>query len=176
MRLTYACRACEEQVVTAAKLAQPIAKGMSGPGLLAHVITSKYSEHLPLYRQQDILARHSVTLSRATLCGWMARAAEVLEPLYQVMAARVYCSKVIHTDDTTVPVWDPTRPSTRTGRFWVYLGDVKNPFCVNVFTPRRTRDGTEQFLRGFQGYLQADAFSGYNRISAGPGLAHEALA
>jgi hypothetical protein len=75
---------------------------------------------------------------------------------------------VIWTDDTTVPVWDPTLPATRTGRFWVYLGDDRNPFSVYDFTPRRTRDGPERFLTDFRGYLQADAFSGYDRLCAGP--------
>jgi transposase len=77
-------------------------------------------------------------------------------------------STVIHTDDTPVPVWDPTLPKTRTGRFWVYVGDVRNPYVVYDYTPRRTRDGPEKFLGGFRGYLQADAFSGYDRMCAGP--------
>ncbi len=170
VRPKYACRSCQEHVAIAAKPPQPIEKGLPGPGLLAHVITSKYGDHLPLYRQEDILARHGVTLSRATLCGWMARAAELLRPLYDVMVARVRASKVIWTDDTTVPVWDPTLPATRTGRFWVYLGDDRNPFCVYDFTPRRTRDGPERFLSDFRGYLQADAFTGYDRICAGRGV------
>jgi transposase len=130
VRRKYACRSCQEHVATAAKPPQPIDKGLPGPGLLAHVITSKYSEHLPLYRQEDVLARHGVTLSRATLCGWTARAAELLQPLYEAMVRRVRASRVIWTDDTTVPVWDPTLPATRAGRFWVYLGDDRNPFSV----------------------------------------------
>ena len=152
----------------AAKPPQPIDKGLPGPGLLAQVITSKYGDHTPLYRQEDILARHGVTLSRATLCGWMARAAERLTPLYELMIERVQSSKIIWTDDTTVPVWDPTLPATRTGRFWVYIGDDRNPFCTYDFTPRHTRDGPERFLSNFRGYLQADAFTGYDRLCAGP--------
>ena len=109
-------------------------------------------------------------LSRATLCGWMASCAELLTPLYDLMVKRVLLSIVIHTDDTTVPVLDPTLPKTRTGRFWVYIGDVRNPYVVYDYTPRRTRDGPERFLKGFRGYLQADAFSGYDRICAGPGV------
>ncbi|QDV32366.1 IS66 family transposase [Tautonia plasticadhaerens] len=167
-RFRYACRACQEHVAIAAKPPQPIDKGLPGPGLLAHVITSKYGDHLPLYRQEDILARHGVVLSRATLCGWMARSADLLAPLYDLMVARVRASKVIWTDDTTVPVWDPTLPKTRTGRFWVYIGDVRSPYVVYDYTPRRTRDGPERFLDGFRGYLQADAFSGYDRMCAGP--------
>jgi transposase len=83
------------------------------------------------------------------------------------MIKRVRSSRIIWTDDTTVPVWDPTLPRTRPGRFWVYLGDILNPYCVYDFTPRRTRDGPERFLEGFAGYLQADAFSGYDRLCAG---------
>ena len=83
------------------------------------------------------------------------------------MIRRVRGSRIIWTDDTTVPVWDPTLPRTRTGRFWVYLGDAGNPYCVYDFTPRHTRDGPERFLEGFSGYLQADAFAGYDRLCAG---------
>jgi transposase len=168
VRCRYACRACQEHVALADKPPQPIDKGLPGPGLLAQTITSKYSDHLPLYRLEDIFARHGVELSRATLCGWMASCAELLTPLYDLMVKRVLVSIVIHTDDTTVPVFDPTLPKTRTGRFWDYIGDVRNPYVVYDYTPRRTRDGPERFLKGFRGYLQADAFSGYDRMCAGP--------
>src|SRR5512135_1612103 len=168
VRFRYACRACQEHVAIADKPPQPIDKGLPGPGLLAQTITSKYSDHLPLYRLEDIFARHGVELSRATLCGWMAASAELLTPLFDLMVKRVLLSIVIHTDDTRAPVWDPTLPQTRTGRFWVYIGDVRHPYVVYDYTPRRTRDGPEQFLKGFRGYLQADAFSGYDRMCAGP--------
>jgi transposase len=168
VRFRYACRACQEHVAIADKPPQPIDKGLPGPGLLAQTITSKYSDHLPLYRLEDIFARHGVELSRATLCGWMAASAELLTPLFDLMVKRVLLSIVIHTDDTRVPVWDLTLPQTRTGRFWVYIGDVRHPYVVYDYTPRRTRDGLEQFLKGFRGYLQADAFSGYDRMCAGP--------
>jgi transposase len=174
VRFRYACRGCQEHVAIAAKPPQPIDKGLPGPGLLAQTITSKYGDHLPLYRLEDIFARHGVELSRATLCGWMASSAELLTPLFNEMVKRVLLSLVIHTDDTTVPVWDPTLPHTRTGRFWVYVGDARHPYVVYDYTPRRTRDGPEDFLKGFRGYLQADAFSGYDRICAGPGVSEVA--
>src|SRR5262249_18779947 len=151
-----------------ARRPQPIDKGLPGPGLRAQTITSKYGDHLPLYRLEDIFARHGAELSRATLCGWMAQCAELLTPLVNEMVKRVLLSLVIHTDDTTVLVWDPTLPHTRTGRFWVYVGDARHPYVVYDYTPRRTRDGPERFLKGFRGYLQADAFSGYDRMCAGP--------
>src|SRR4051794_6209988 len=94
-RFRYACRACQEHVALADKPPQPTDKGLPGPGLLAQTVTSKFSDHLPLYRLEDIYARHGVALSRATLCGWMARAADLLRPLYDVMVARVRASKVI---------------------------------------------------------------------------------
>jgi transposase len=174
VRFRYACRACQEHVAIAAKPPQPIDKGLPGPGLLAQTITSKYSDHLPLYRLEDIFARHGVELSRATLCGWMAQCAELLAPLFNEMVKRVLLSVVIHTDDTRVPVWDPTLPHTRTGRFWVYVGDARHPYVVYDYTPRRTRDGPEDFLKGYRGYLQADAFTGYDRICAGPGVSEVA--
>jgi transposase len=167
IRRKYACRPCQEYVAISTKTPQPIEKGLAGPGLLAHVITNKFSYHLPLYRQEQILAHYGVTISRSTLCGWMAQVAELFDPLYNLMIKRVRGSRIIWTDDTTVPVWDPTLPRTRIGRFWVYRGDVLNPYCVYDFTPRHTRDGPERFLEGFQGYLQADAFSGYDRLCAG---------
>jgi transposase len=99
-RFRYACRACQEHVALADKPPQPIDKGLPGPGLLAQTITSKYCDHLPLYRLEDIFARHGVVLSRATLCSWMAQSAELLTPLYDLMVKRVLLSTVIHTDDS----------------------------------------------------------------------------
>ena len=164
VRFRYACRGCQEHVAIAAKPPQPIDKGLPGPGLLAQTITSKYGDHLPLYRLEDIFARHGVELSRATLCGWMASCAELLTPLYDLMVKRVLLSAAIHTHDTRVPVLDPTLPKTRTGRFWVYVGDARHPYVVYDYTPRRTRDGPERFPKGYRGYLQADAFSGYDGL------------
>jgi transposase len=164
VRPTYVCIRCHGQVVTAAKPEQPIDKGMPGPGLLAHVITSKYADHLPLYRQERILERFGVSLSRSTLCDWMARAATLLEPLYLLMVEIVLNSRVLHTDDTPVPVQDPKQDKTKTGRLWVYLGDHDHPYNIFDYTPNRSRDGPATFLKSFQGYLQADAFGGYDGI------------
>jgi transposase len=167
VRLKYACRHCQEQVVVADKPPQPIEKGIPGPGLLAATITSKYGDHLPLYRLEDIFGRHGVELSRFTMCGWMRQSAELLSLLYDLMARRVLSSRMIHTDDTPVPVLDPSLPHTRTGRFWAYLGDGRNPYVVYDYTPSRQRDGPAAFLAGYRGYLQADAFGGYDGIYTG---------
>jgi transposase len=167
VRPKYVCKRCEGNVAIGEKPLQPIEKGLAGPGLLAHVITSNYGDHLPLYRQEPILARHGIEITRSTTCGWMAACAELLTPLYDLMKRRIQASKVIHTDDTPVPVQDKDRNKTRPGRVWVYVGDKDHPFTVFDYTPSRSRDGPVAFLDGFQGYLQADAFSGYDAIYAG---------
>jgi transposase len=166
VRPTYACRHCQGQLTTAAKPAQPIEKGLPGPGLLAQVITSKYGDHLPLYRLERIFARHGLELKRSTTCDWMAACAELLRPLYGQMVQAVLASAVVHTDDTPLPVQDRDRGHTRQGRLWVYLGDGGHPYTVFAYTPSRARDGPQQFLKGYYGYLQADAFGGYDGIYA----------
>jgi transposase len=167
VRGKYACRRCEEGVVTAPVPAQPIDKGLPGPGLLAHVMVSKYADHLPLARQAGILTRHGVELSRSTLCDWVGAAAELALPVVEAMRLDVLASKVVHTDDTLVPVLDASRDRTRSGRLWVYLGDLDHRHAVFDYTPDRTRDGPAGFLKEFSGYLQADAYGGYDGIFAG---------
>jgi transposase len=157
----YACPHCEEGVARGMKPMQPIEKGLPGPGLLAHVVTSKYADHLPLNRLEGILARHGVEIARSTMCDWAFQCARLVEPLYRVMHQRILGCKVLHTDDTPVPVLDPSLTQTRTGRIWTYVGDVRAPYTVFDYTASRKRDGPETFLAGFQGYLQADAYAGY---------------
>jgi len=166
VRFKYACQACEDQVVTSPLPAQPIDKGKPGPGLLAQVVTAKYADHLPLNRQVDIFARHGVDLSRQTLCDWVAATADLLEPIYEDLTARVLASQVIHTDDTTVPVQDPTRTQTRDGRLWVYVSDGAPADIVYDYTPTRSRAGPLAVLGNFRGYLQADAYAGYDALYA----------
>jgi transposase len=166
VRFTYACHACEGTVVTAEAPAAPIEKGRPGPGLLAQVITAKYADHVPLNRQVDIFARHGVTLARQTLCDWVAAAADLLTPLYADLKARVLASQVIHTDDTVVPVLDRQRPDTRDGRLWVYVGDGHPATIVYDYTADRSRAGPLAFLGDFRGYLQADAYAGYDALYA----------
>ena len=174
VRLKYACRACEEnasesgpQIVTTEKPLSPIEKGLAAPGLLAYVMVSKYSDHLPLHRLEHILARHGIRIARSTMCDWAAQCAALLRPLYDRMIGEILQSKVIHTDDTPVDVLDRKFDRTRTGRFWVYLGDKLHPYTVFSYTPSRSRDGPQQFLKGWSGHLQADAFGGYDGIYAG---------
>jgi transposase len=167
IRYKYACanKDCQQTVVTADKPGyEPIEKGLAGPGLLTQVIASKYSDHCPLYRMEDIFSRHGVKIPRSTMCGWMAQSADIVSALYDVMKKRVLASKVIHTDDTPVKVQDNGLHKCRQGRLWVYLGDENNPYTVFDYTPSRSREGPDEFLNGFMGYLQADAFGGYDGI------------
>jgi transposase len=166
-RRTYACPHCQGHVTTAEKPAQPIPKGLPGPGLLAHVITEKYADHIPLYRQERRLARQGIEITRSTLCDWMGGAARLLEPLYDLMKTLILLCGTIHTDDTSVKVRDSERKIKATGRLWIYWGDFRYPYNVFDFTMSRSRDGPSQFLEGYRGFLQADAFGGYDGIYAG---------
>ena len=166
------CRCGEGEIVVAQKPAQPIEKGIPGPGLLAQVVVSKYADHLPLYRQENMFQRHGVEISRKTMCDWVLAAAQMLEPVVDFMKTKLLESKVIHTDDTPVNVRGPD--GNMQGRFWVYLGDEEHPYTIFDFTPDRRRDGPQTFLADFVGsaasprYLQADAYGGYDGIfSAG---------
>jgi hypothetical protein len=143
--------------VVASKPAQPIDKGLPGPGLLAHVITSKYADHQPLYRQEAMLARNGVELSRSTLADWMAASAELLKPLYKLMLTEVLLSRVVGTDETRVPVLQPGLRQTKSGRLWVYVGDRNHPYLVYDYTPTKARAGPAEILKNYQGFLQADA-------------------
>jgi transposase len=165
-RFIYVCKACQENVITADKPPQPIEKSVAGPGLIAQVVTAKAADHLPLYRQEDILARYGVLIRRSTQCDWLRGAAECVSPLYQLLVRLVLRSDVLGTDDTPVKVLDPSLEHTRTGRFWAYVGD-RHRFTVYDYTPSRKRDGPAQFLKDYEGVLQADAFGGYDGIYAG---------
>jgi transposase len=149
-------------IIAAAKPATPIAKGLAGPGLLAHLIVSKYEDHLPLYRLERIYQRQGVFLPRSTLCDWLLASARLLGPLYDRLVYWMLLSRALHTDDTPVDLQDPKNHVLRQSRMWVYLGDDAHPYNVFDFTLTHKRDGPQQFLGRYRGYLHADAFSGYD--------------
>jgi transposase len=160
----YACSKCRDGVASPPVPPKPTPGGMAGPGLVAFVIVSKFGDHLPLYRLEDILTRHGVFLARSTLCDWVRDAATVLEPLAALQKALVLQSPVIWTDDTPVTVLGGDEPGSSTGRFWAYIGDGEHPYTVYDFTMSRSRDGPTAFLRDYRGFLQADAYGGYDGI------------
>ena len=165
-RAVYACpqKHDEAKLITTPKPPQPIEKGLAGPGLLAAMVVGKFGDHLPGYRLEDILSRHGVEIRRSTIYDWLAAVADLTRPLYDLMKQRVLQSKVIHTDDTQVKLIDTTIGSTRLARFWAYLGDHNHPYEVYDFTESRGRVGPQDFLKDFSGYLQADAYGGYDGI------------
>lgn len=146
--------------VTAPLPPQAIPRCLAGPGLLAHVIVSKFDDHLPLYRQERILAREGVYLSRSTLCDWLAGCAAVLQPLFMLMWQRVFASRYLHTDDTYVAVQD--QPGK--GNLWVYYGDSAHRYVVYDFTTSRAAERPVECLQAFKGFLHADALPGYDKV------------
>jgi transposase len=163
---TYAC-ACT--VKTATKPPQPIEKSTAGASLLAQVIVSKVADHVPVHRQAKIFKRFGVDIADQTMCGWMRQSAELLDPLYSRLKQFVLASKVVGTDDTPVKVLDRSLVgTTRKGRFWPYLGDRNHGAAVFDYTPTRARAGPERFLKGYRGYLQADAYVAYDSFFTNP--------
>jgi len=168
-RIKYAC-ACEKGgVVVPSRSDGPhapvVEKGLAAPGLLAHVVVSKYADHLPLHRLEERFAREGVHLPRSTLCDWVAQVADLLCPITDAMGKAMLSAHRIHTDDTGIPVQAQGR--TQKGHVWTYVAD--DEYVVFRYTPRRKSDGPREFLRGYKGYVQADAANLYDRLySDGP--------
>ena len=163
VRFKYAGCAHQDKVITAPMPNQPIDKGFAGPGLLADVLVKKYDDHLPLYRQSEILARHGIELSRNTMCDWVMQCADLLSPIVEAMKPDLLASPKIHTDDTTVPVLKEGGGTTKTGRLWVYCGCEPN-CIIYEYSPNRQQIWSIEFLKDYHGYLQADAYPGYDKI------------
>ena len=170
VRKKYACGRCEAsaegpQIQVVARADSPIERGLAGPGLLAYIVTSKFSDYLPLYRLEEIFARQGFEIARATQSVWCGAVADLAEPLYQRMAGQVRASHVVATDDTVLPMLSVGK--TQAARMWVYVGDPEHPYNVFDFTLNRGRDGPQQFLKNYKQVLLADAYGGYNGIVAG---------
>lgn len=171
-RPRYGCRACGT-IHQAPAPERPIAKGMATPGLLAHVLVSKYCDHLPLYRQSQIFARHGVELDRSTLANWVGGAVWWLEPLQARLADHVFASQTLFADDTPIPVLDPGRGRTKTGRLWVYARDDRPwngpepPAAVYFYSPDRRAERPASHLAQFKGVAQVDGYPGFDRLPAG---------
>lgn len=162
----YACPRCREGVTSPPPPPRGLPRSIAGPGLIGHVLVSKFGDHLPLYRQEDIFTRYGLHLPRSTLGDWVRAAAELLRELYERMKRRVLSSQFLWTDDTPVRLLDPeAEGGSRLARFWTYLGDEAHPYSVYDFTPTRRRDGPAEFLKGFRGTLHADAYGGYDGIA-----------
>jgi transposase len=170
VRKTYACRDCNPKLVPAEERIQragpaevgPIARGLCGPGLLAHAITAKFADHVPVHRLAGQLARSEMYVAPSTLGDWLSAAADLLKPLYQLMRVRLLMSRVIHGDDTPVKLRVAGASRTSKSHLWTYIGDADYPYVVFDFTADYTAAaGPEKFLKGYVGYLQADALAQY---------------
>ena len=169
-RPKYACRACNK-VVQAPAPERLIAGGLATPALLAQVLVSKYCDHTPLYRQSQIFARHGVDLSRSTLVGWVGGACWWLEALHERLCKNVFASNHLFADDTPIPVLDPGRGRTKTGRLWVYAREQRPwsgpepPAAVYLYAPDRKAERPASHLEGFKGVLHVDGYAGFERLA-----------
>jgi transposase len=167
-RPRYGCRACEAAPVQAPAPPRIVEGGMPTEALIAHVVVSKYADHLPLYRQSQIYARQGITLDRSTLADWVGRAAWWLTPLRDHLLADLKRSPRLFADETTAPVLDPGRGRTKTGQLWAYArddrpcGGADPPAVAYVYAPDRKSERPSEHLAGFTGVLQVDGYAGYN--------------
>jgi transposase len=169
VRPKYACKACDA-ITQAPAPALPTPRGRATPATLAHLLVSKYCDHLPLYRQSEIYARGGVDLDRSTLCDWVGQAAWLLQPIVEDIRRHVFLAEKIHGDDTPVPVLAPGTGKTKTGRLWVYVRDDR-PFCGQAppaaayfFSPDRGGEHPARHMASFSGFLQADGYAGFEAL------------
>ncbi|HEX2363522.1 MAG TPA: IS66 family transposase [Bradyrhizobium sp.] len=169
VREAFSCRTCEIMVQAPAPN-HPIARGRAAPGLLAHIVVSKFDDHLPLHRQAEIYARDGVTLETSTLSGWVGATAAALAPLVEALKRDVLQSEVLHGDDTPVPVLAPGAGKTKTGRLWTYVRDerphagARPPAAAFFYSPNRKGEHPVAHLKGFIGVLHADGYAGFNGL------------
>ena len=171
VRPKMSCRVCET-IVQAPMPALPIEKGRPGPALLAHVLVSKYCDHVPLHRQSDIYAREGVQIDRSVMAGWVGHMAALLEPLAERIARHARAGFAIHADDTPVPVLDPGRGRTKTGRLWTAVrderpyGSTAPPAAFYLYSPDRKADHAHALLKDCRGFLHADGYPGFAGLYA----------
>jgi transposase len=169
VRPKFSCTGCD-RVVEAPASSRPIEHGLAGPSLLAHVLISKYCDHLPLYRQSEIYARQEVEISRSTLAGWVGAASDLLDPLVSAIQKHVLSGRKLHADDTPIPVLSPGNGKTKTGRLWTYVrddrpgGEDTSPAVWFAYSEDRRGEHPRQHLENFRGALQADAYAGFHHL------------
>jgi transposase len=173
IRKKYACD-CGECIKTAPMPAQPIPKSLASPGLLAHIAVSKYQDALPLYRQQTILERIGIDLPRATLANWMIRAGALIQPLINLLEDRLFSHDILQMDETTVQVLKESGKQAQSKSYlWLQRGGPPEQQVVRFhYDPGRGAGVAKHLLQGFKGYLQTDAYDGYNAVVAANDLVH----
>jgi transposase len=163
----YACKHCEETIKTATMPTQPIPRSIASPGLLSHVLVSKFEDHLPLYRQEQMLRRIGVDIPRATLCVWVIRAAELFKPMMQLMHKNILNYDVAYSDETTLQVLKDPNKGVRSKKYmWLFSGGEKNKFCFYYrYHHSRSHDVPLDFFDGYKGYIHCDGFPGYDVLA-----------
>lgn len=173
-RPKYACRACENGIAQAPASAHIIEGGMPTEATLAHVLVSKYADHLPLYRQAQIYSRQGIDLDRSTLAAWVGKSAFELTPVYDALMSDLKQSSKLFMDETPAPVLAPGRKRTKTGYFWALARDDRSwngddpPGVAFTYAPGRSGEHAEKILNSFSGILQVDGYAGYNRLLKRP--------
>ena len=169
-RPRYGCRGCESIVVQALAPDRPIDGGMATEALIAHVVVSKFCDALPLHRQAQMLKRQGITLDRSTLSTWVGRACWWMTPLYELVLGTVLSSDKLFADETTLPVLDPGRGKTKTGRLWCYAVDDRpwagstHPAAAYVYSEDRKGEHPAEHLLAFRGTLQVDGYAGFGKL------------
>jgi transposase len=169
IRPRLSCAACET-ISQASMPSRPIPKSYAGPGLLASIIVGKYADHLPLYRQSQIMAREGIDIDRSTLAGWVGRSAHLLERLSDMIRDHVMASSALFADDTTIKLLAPGNGKTKTARLWIYSRDERawsgtSPQAAwYQFSPDRKGKRTEAHLAGYKGFIHADGYAGFNKL------------
>ena len=169
VRPRKACSGCEA-IVQSPLPSRPIERGRPGPGLLAHVLVSKYADHLPLYRQSQIYAREGIDLDRSTMADWVGRSTALLEPLADEIGRIVRRGEALFADDTPVKMQAPGHKKTKTARVWTYVRDERpwagqSPPCAwYQFTIDRKGEHPVNHLAGYTGWVHADGYSGFNGL------------
>lgn len=163
------CKGCDTEVKVVMR-SPPIERGKPSPGLVAHVLTAKFCDHLPLYRQSEIYAREGIDLARSTMADWVGKASAMLAPLIDALCSHVFAGNRLHGDDTPVPVLEPGRGKTKTGRLWAYVRDGrpyadKTPAAACYFySPDRKAEHPRSHLKAFHGVLHADGYAGFKEL------------
>ena len=172
-RLKYYCPPCEGEISIADKPALFLPKSIADASLVAYTAVMKYVDHIPLYRQEKIWLRNKINLPRSTTCAWVMKAGELCEPLYEVMGEELRVSQYLQADETPIQVLkEPQRKDTQKSYMWIYRKAVGTPLIVYEYQQTRQGKHVKHFLSEFKGYIQTDAYSGYDWLDKAPEMIH----
>ncbi len=168
IRKKYACKQCEETIKTASMPTQPIPRSIAGPGLLSHVIVSKFQDHLPLFRQEKMLRRIGVDIPRSTLCLWVIRVHQLLQPMMNIIKRMMHQYDIAYSDETTVQVLKEPNKGVKSKKYmWLFAGGSPEKFAYYYhYHPTRSHDVLLNFFEGYKGYIHCDGYPGYDALAS----------